>query len=106
MPDLMPVLHLAASELTLAVGALVLLMLGAFMGEKSARLISGLSVALLVAGAVLSATGPLGVAFNGAFVADSLSVYAKVLIYLAAAIAIILGDGWMHRNRIARFEYP
>jgi NADH-quinone oxidoreductase subunit N len=106
MPDLSQALPLAASEITLAVGAMVLLMLGAFIGEKSARLISILSVALLIAGAAVVAHAPLGAAFNGAFVADPFAVYAKVLIYLASAVAIILGGGWMQRTRIARFEYP
>jgi len=106
MPDLMSALHLSASEATLAVGGLVLLMVGAFAGEKSARLVSSLSVLLLIAATAVAVTGPLGAAFNGAYVADSLSVYAKVLIYLSAAVAIVLGDGWMHRTRIARFEYP
>ena len=106
MPDLSSALHLAASELTLAVGALVLLMVGAFMGDKSARLVSILSVLLLIAAAVIAVTGPWGVAFNGAYVADPLAIYAKSLIYLSAAVAIILGDGWMKRTRIAKFEYP
>jgi NADH-quinone oxidoreductase subunit N len=106
MPDLSQALPLAASEITLAVGAMVLLMLGAFIGDKSARLISILSVALLIAGAAVVAHAPLGAAFNGAFVADPFAVYAKVLIYLASAVAIILGGGWMQRTRIARFEYP
>ena len=53
MPDIFSAMHLAAPELTLAIGALVLLVLGAFIGEKSARLISILSVALLIAGAGL-----------------------------------------------------
>jgi len=106
MPDLSQALPLAASEITLAIGAMVLLMLGAFIGDKSARLISILSVALLIAGAAVVAHAPLGAAFNGAFVADPFAVYAKVLIYLASAVAIILGGGWMQRTRIARFEYP
>ena len=49
MTDLSSALQLAAPELTLAVGGLVLLMLGAFTGEKSTRLISGLSILLLAA---------------------------------------------------------
>jgi NADH-quinone oxidoreductase subunit N len=106
MPDLIQALNLTASELTLAVGALVLLLVGAFAGEKSARLVSIASVLLLIAAAVVAATGPLGSAFNGAFIADPLAVYSKVVIYAAAACAIVLGDGWMHRNRIAKFEYP
>ena len=106
MPDLSLALPLAASELTLTIGALVLLVLGAFMGDKSARLISILSVALLVAGAAVVATAPLGVAFDGAFVADPLAVYGKVAIYLLSALAVILGGGWIQRNKIAKFEYP
>ena len=106
MPDLIPALHLAASELTLAVGALVLLLVGAFGGDRSTRLVSIGSVALLVAGAAIAATGPLGQAFNGAYVADPLAVYGKVVIYLASAVAVILGDGWMARTRIAKSEYP
>ncbi|AQR61953.1 NADH-quinone oxidoreductase subunit N [Brevundimonas sp. LM2] len=106
MPDLSHALTLAASELTLAIGALVLLLLGAFIGEKSARLVSILSVALLVAAAAVAATGPLGTAFNGAYVADPLGIYAKVAIYLASAVAVVLGGGWMQRAGIARFEFP
>ena len=48
MPDLISALHLSAPEATLAVGGLVLLMLGAFMGEKSVRFISALSVGLVI----------------------------------------------------------
>ena len=106
MTDLSSALQLAAPELTLAVGGLVLLMLGAFSGEKSTRLISGLSILLLAAASVLAAVGPLGTAFNGAYVADPLAVYGKVAIFLSAAVAIVLGDGWIHRNGIAKFEYP
>ncbi len=106
MPDLISALHLSAPEATLAVGGLVLLMLGAFLGEKSARLVSILSVALLVAATAVTVTGPLGRAFNGAYVADPLAVYGKAVIFLSSAVAIILGGGWMQRARIARFEYP
>ena len=106
MQDLIPALHLSAPEGTLAVGGLVLLMLGAFMGEKSARLVSILSVALLVAATAVTVTGPLGQAFNGAYVADPLAVYGKAIIFLSSAVCIVLGGGWMQRERIARFEYP
>ncbi|MFY8139182.1 MAG: NADH-quinone oxidoreductase subunit N, partial [Caulobacter sp.] len=105
-PDLLKDLNIAASEGVLALGALALLMVGAFVGEKSARLVSILSVALLVAASAVAATGPLGVAFNGAYVADPLAIYGKVAIYLASAVAVVLGGGWMQRERIARFEYP
>ncbi len=106
MPDLISALQLSAPEAALAVGGLVLLMVGAFAGEKSARFVSALSVLLLVGATALAVTGPLGQAFNGAYVADPLAVYGKALIFLSSAVAIVLGDGWMRRMRIARFEYP
>ncbi|WP_303717775.1 NADH-quinone oxidoreductase subunit NuoN [Brevundimonas naejangsanensis] len=106
MTDLSSALHLSAPELTLAVGGLALLMVGAFSGEKSTRLVSGLSVLLLLAATALAVVGPLGSAFNGAYVADSLAVYGKAVIFLSAAVAVVLGDSWMHRNNIAKFEYP
>ena len=106
MPDLNFALQLSAPEAALAVGGLVLLMVGAFAGEKSTRLVSALSVLLLVGATALAVTGPLGQAFTGAYVADPLAVYGKALIFLSSAVAIILGDGWMKRSRIVRFEYP
>jgi len=106
MPDLISALQLSAPEAALAVGGLVLLMVGAFAGEKSARLVSVLAILLLLGATALAVTGPLGQAFNGAYVADPLAVYGKALIFLSSAVAIVLGDGWMKRMRIARFEYP
>ena len=106
MPDLISALHLSAPEATLAVGGLVLLMVGAFAGEKSTRFVSSLAVLLLIGATALAVTGPLGQAFNGAYVADPLAVYGKAVIFLSSAVAIVLGDGWMRRTRIARFEYP
>ncbi|MES2833926.1 MAG: NADH-quinone oxidoreductase subunit NuoN [Pseudomonadota bacterium] len=106
MADLIPALNIAASELTLAGGALVLLLIGAFGGDKSSRMVSILSTGLLVIAAGIAATAPLGQAFNGAYVSDPLAVYGKVVIYLASAVAVILGDGWMSRTRIAKAEYP
>ena len=41
-------LHLVTPELILAVGALALLMIGVFAGEKSATTVMGLAVALLI----------------------------------------------------------
>lgn len=106
MPDLDFALRLSAPESTLAIGGLVLLMIGAFVGEKSARLVSILSVGLLIAATAVTVTGPLGQAFNGAYVVDPLAVYGKALIFLSSAVAIVLGGGWMQREKIARFEYP
>jgi len=106
MFDINLALHIAAPEALLAVGSMILLMLGAYGGAKLGRVVSLLAVALLIGAASVAANAPLGMVFNGAFVSDSMSVYAKVAIYLASALAVVLGDGWTRRNGIARFEYP
>ena len=43
-----PNLALATPELLLCVGSMVLLMIGVFVGETSTRIVTGLSVALIV----------------------------------------------------------
>lgn len=106
MPDLNTALQLAAPEAILALGGLTLLIFGAFAGDRSVRLVSALSVLLLLAVTAVTVTGPLGAAFDGAYVADPLAVFGKVLIFLSSAVAIILGDGWMRRQGIAKMEYP
>ena len=99
-------LSIATPELIVVIGAMALLMLGAYGGNKVRPAVSLLSGLVLIAAAVASATGPLGEAFQGAFINDRLAVFAKVVIYLSSAVAILLGHGWMTRNNQARFEYP
>ena len=96
---------IAAPEILLVVSALVLLIWGAFQKTPSA-LFAGAAVVALIAAAVLAATGPLGVAFRGGLIADHGSAFAKVVIYLASAVAVPLGARWFADRGIVRFEYP
>jgi NADH-quinone oxidoreductase subunit N len=104
--DLTQVLPLAAPELLIAIGALVVLMVGAFGGERSTGLVSLLCGLILVGASYLAVQAPHGMAFNGAFIGDPLAVFGKVAVYLTSAVAISLGYGWLHRNNLKRFEYP
>ena len=99
-------LSYALPELFLAISILVLLLVGA-MPARAAPSRSGslAGVALLVA-AVLAATGPLGTAFAGGFVADGASVFAKVAIYAMSSVGVFLGFGWLNRLKAGQFEYP
>src|SRR3984957_18501320 len=99
-------LSYALPELFLAVSVLVLLVTGAVAGPRGTIWVSALSgVALLIA-ALLAATGPLGTAFAGGFVADQASVFAKVAIYAMSAVGVFLGSGWLGRLNARQFEYP
>ncbi|UZW55813.1 NADH-quinone oxidoreductase subunit NuoN [Sphingobium sp. JS3065] len=95
-------------ELILTAGGLILMLIAAYGGDKSARVVNWLSVVtLIVAGLALTcslAHGP--VAFDGLVRADAFSVFAKALIYGAAAAAILLAPRYFSVGGVPRPEYP
>ncbi len=102
-----PNVALIVPELILAVGALALLMVGAFGGEKSTRLVTGLSVALLVVALVFVIfITDNGLAFNGAFIVDSFARLMKVLVLIGSGAAIAMSVGFAREENFDRFEYP
>jgi NADH-quinone oxidoreductase subunit N len=98
-------LGLAAPELILAGSAMVILVLGAFLGRRSSPLCSWLAVLALIGAAVAAAWGEQGRGFGGGFVADDLAAFAKAAIYGMSAIAVVLGERWLQRVGNAQFEY-
>jgi NADH-quinone oxidoreductase subunit N len=100
-------LFIGLPEVILTVATLVLILVGAFGGNRSSTLVSGLSVvALALAAGVALACAPHGVAFNGGFISDAASDYSKVAIYGMSIFAVILGNGWLGRLGAKQFEYP
>ncbi len=100
------VLGLAAPELLLTVLALALLLVGAIGGPKTNTPISAVAGLGLLVAAYLSATGPLGSAFKGGFIADAASAFARTAIYGMSAVGVLLGDRWLARRNDAKFEFP
>ena len=100
-------LQLSVPELMLAVGAMVLLMVGVFSGEKSVTLVNGLAVALLImAGLVLVLLTENGEAFNGAFLSDPFARFMKVLTLIGSITAMVMTVGHAKAERIDKFEFP
>ena len=100
-------LALVGPELIMAVGAMALLMLGVFIGEKSVQTVTGLSVALIViAGIWLVFVTPYGVGFDGGFLLDPFAKFMKVLVLIGAAAAVIMSVGFAESERFNRFEFP
>ncbi len=96
-------------EIILALSAMGLLMFGAYGGEdRRAAVILWLTAALMAGLGLWIAMNGTGdnSAFNGSFVDDAYSRFAKVLILLAAAIMLVLGESYLTRQGILRFEYP
>ncbi|MBN9017181.1 MAG: NADH-quinone oxidoreductase subunit NuoN [Rhizobiales bacterium] len=103
LPTLAPLLP----ELVLAIGALALLMIGVFGGERSAPLVSTLAViVIIVAGLALLFRAEDGVTFGGAFVLDPFARFMKMLALIGSGFAIIMSSGFAKRENFDRFEYP
>ncbi|MFD1611391.1 NADH-quinone oxidoreductase subunit NuoN [Sphingomonas tabacisoli] len=99
-------LLVALPEEILGAGAIVLMMVAAYAGDRATRAIGWAAVLLLVA-ALVASLFPAGGAFDGLYVADAFSAFAKALVYGGAAVAVILAPDFFERNRGSlRAEYP
>lgn len=100
-------LQLSIPELILAVGSLVLLMIGVFSGERAANTVTGLAVALLIgSGLWLIFDTGMGSAYGGSFLSDPFAKFMKVLALSGAAVAMVLAVGHSRNEPMDRFEYP
>ncbi|MBW3098878.1 NADH-quinone oxidoreductase subunit NuoN [Pseudohoeflea coraliihabitans] len=100
-------LQLSIPELMLAAGAMVLLMVGVFSGERSVTLVNGLAVALLImAGLWLVLFTGDGAAYGGAFLSDPFARFMKVVALIGSITAMVMTVGHAKSERIDRFEFP
>jgi NADH-quinone oxidoreductase subunit N len=101
--DLLPVLP----EITLACGAMLMLMVGAFAGEASARVVNGWSVLILIAVGAIIVWLPAGrvVLFNGSFVVDDYARFLKLLTLAGSAGTLILSLDYLGVEKQQKFEY-
>ncbi|TMM49984.1 NADH-quinone oxidoreductase subunit NuoN [Qipengyuania marisflavi] len=106
-------LYLTGAEIGLSLTGLVLLLAAAWGGQRSARLITILTVAALF-GAVAFSVNLLGMAgneaagdaFGGLYRADAFGSYAKILIYLASIACLIVTPRYFAQQAAYRPEYP
>jgi NADH-quinone oxidoreductase subunit N len=98
----------ALPELLLAIGAMALLMLGAFRGEGTAVASNWLAIALLAAaGAVVVMQGAgTVVTFGGSFIVDPFARFLKLLALTGSAFAIFMSFDYLALEKQQRFEYP
>ena len=101
--DLMPLLP----ELTLACGAMLMLMLGAFIGERSAAMVNGWCVVVLVLAGVALVWLPPGphVMFGGSFLVDDYARFLKVLTLVGSGGALLLSLDYLTIEKQQKFEY-
>jgi NADH-quinone oxidoreductase subunit N len=92
--------------LLLGVGGMVLLLAGVLTKRDSFTFCSLAAVVLLIVAAVASSQAPDGVLFGGLLKTSLFTRFADILVYLGAAMALILSLDYNRRENIARFEYP
>jgi len=96
----------AYPEMLLAIGAIVLLLVGVVVNKERSTLVSTLAIVLLVVVAALVLLQPAdGVLFNGVFIADGFSRYMKVLVLGGSAFALMLALPHAEENGTHKFEY-
>ncbi|HET7847634.1 MAG TPA: NADH-quinone oxidoreductase subunit NuoN, partial [Pseudolabrys sp.] len=103
LSGLLPVLP----EIALAIGAMLMLMLGVIIGEHSARLVNGVSILILIGIALLIGWLPTGrqVLFNGSFIVDDFARFLKLLAVVGTAGALLLSLDYLRVERQQKFEY-
>ncbi|NDV97897.1 NADH-quinone oxidoreductase subunit NuoN [Salipiger sp. PrR002] len=96
-------------EILLAVYAMLALVGAVYTGkDKLAPALVWATAAVMVLlalwiGSTASGTRP---AFHGMFVDDAFSRFAKVVILVSAACVLVMGLGFMQKQKLLRFEYP
>jgi NADH-quinone oxidoreductase subunit N len=104
LPALLP----ALPEIVLAVGAMALLMLGAFRGEQTAVTVNWLAIVLLVAAGAITLLLPGGTltTFGGSFIVDPFARFLKLLALTGSAAAILMSFDYLALEKQQKFEYP
>jgi NADH-quinone oxidoreductase subunit N len=100
--SLLPVLP----EIVLALGAMALLMLGAYRGERTVRIVTILAIVLLAVTLVLELCLPAGrlATFGGSFVVDDYARFLKTVMLVASAMTLVISRGYL-TNQARIFEY-
>ena len=94
-------------EIALAIGAMTLLMLGVFAGERSARFVNSLCVLLLIGVGALIVWLPAGrvTLFDGSFVLDDFARFLKLLTLAGSAGTLVLALDYLTRENLQKSEY-
>ncbi|MDB5692830.1 MAG: nuoN [Alphaproteobacteria bacterium] len=101
-------LSLTLPEVILSTAALILMLVEAWGGYRSARFITWLAIAAFAVAAIFfpGYHGGRALGFHGLFVSDAFATFSKVAIYAAAIVSLVAASGWFSRDGDYRAEYP
>ncbi len=100
-------LNIILPEIILAIYAMGVLLIGVNFGrDRIAPILVWATAGMFVfVATIVGAGGGSHPAFGGMFVDDGFSRYAKVAILIAAAAVLVIGQDYLSRRDILRFEY-
>ncbi|MBL4612780.1 MAG: NADH-quinone oxidoreductase subunit N, partial [Emcibacter sp.] len=104
LPDLAP----AYGEILMAIGAMALLMLGVFRGNKSTGFVSLMAAALMIVTLFITVSWneTAVYTFGDMFVVDRFTSFMKILVLVASAFAVLMSMQYFRDEQEERFEYP
>jgi NADH-quinone oxidoreductase subunit N len=107
-PVAIPAFGPVLPEIILSAGALILILVGAYRGERASAAVNAGSLVLLVVAlvAVLILPSERVTTLGGSFIVDGFAKFMKALTLLASGAAIIMSIDYLRRENIDRFEYP
>jgi NADH-quinone oxidoreductase subunit N len=97
---------IALPEIVLACCGMAILVIGVLRKQDATQICSMLTLGAFLLTALLVIAGTGGGGYHGQFVVDGFSQFAKILILLGGALALILSLDFNRNHHLARFEYP
>jgi NADH-quinone oxidoreductase subunit N len=94
----------ALPEIVLVLGAMLLLMVGAYR-ENSTQVVNLGAIMLLIVAAFIVARVPGGTILNGSFIVDDFARFLKILTYIGSAVAIVMSLNYMAAEKEEKFEF-
>src|SRR6476646_5877675 len=103
LPALLP----ALPDIVLALGALALVVYGAFAGERTTNTVNWAAFGLLIVAGLIVLWLPSGklVTFGGGFVVDDFARVLKILALIGSAVTIVLARDYFAAERSDKFEF-
>lgn len=100
-------LVLILPEILIALGAIILLMIGVYSSARASLTVTGLAMALLVATIVILIVFPKSGLFQtNALIIDSFGRYMKILMLIGALFSLIISVGFANAQKFNIFEFP
>ena len=98
---------LALPEIFMACAGLLLLLVGAFRGQKASNSVTWLTLLVFAVVAALVVYKPVnGTAMSEMFVTDAFRRFAKIMILLASGLSLCLSSSYLTRMKSAKPEFP